>query len=286
LTSNTPTELERRIDDRIDAWRIDVERMAETEGSILVFGQRDDQSIVLKIIRNQGDEWHSGNILSAFDGNGIVRVLDSVGGAVLLERLNPGSSLVSMALNGADDEATAILADVVGRMSPRTPASTTPTVQEWADGFARHAASGGGQIPRPLFEAAQRVYSQLCASQSRPRLLHGDLHHYNVLLDSQRGWLAIDPKGVIGEPEYELGAALRNPYERSELFTNPVTIRRRVDGFARTLRLDAERILAWAFAQAVLSCIWAVEDGFLVRPGHACIVLANTIRPMLTVAHQ
>ncbi len=65
-----------------------------------------------------------------------------------------------------------------------------------------------------------------------------------------------------------------------------MTIRRRVDGFARTLQLEAERILAWAFAQAVLSCIWAVEDGFLVRPGHAWIVLANTIRPMLAVGHQ
>jgi streptomycin 6-kinase len=40
-----------------------------------------------------------------------------------------------------------------------------------------------------------------------------DLHHYNVLSDSGRGWLAIDPKGLVGEVEYEVGAAIRNPID-------------------------------------------------------------------------
>ena len=61
-------------------------------------------------------------------------------------------------------------------------------------------------------ERAQRLYVGLCASQTSTRLLHGDLHHYNILRDGDRGWVAIDPKGVVGEVEYEIGAALRNPY--------------------------------------------------------------------------
>jgi streptomycin 6-kinase len=113
------------------------------------------------------------------------------------------------------------------------------------------------------------------------RLLHGDLHHYNVLVDSARGWLAIDAKGVVGEPEYEVGAALRNPWERPELFTEPATIMRRVDRFRRELHLDAERILAWAFAQAVLAAIWAVEDGVIIGPDNAWLALANHIHPMI-----
>jgi len=281
MNSTSSTELRRRVEDRIDAWRICVEHVVETEGSILAFGQRDNQSVVLKVIRNRGDEWRSGDVLSAFEGNGVVRVLDHLYGAVLLERLKPGDSLVSMALTGGDEQATGILADVMGRMSPGAPASSASTVQEWGRAFERHAAGRDGQIPKPLREAAQHVYSRLCASQSTPRLLHGDLHHYNVLLDSERGWLAIDPKGVIGEPEYEVGAALRNPYERPELFTAPATITRRVDRFQRELHLDAGRILAWAFAQAVLAAIWAVEDGFIVRPDNAWLALANNIRPML-----
>jgi streptomycin 6-kinase len=281
MNSTNSAEVRRRVDDRIHAWGIVVERQVETEGSVLAFGQRGDQSVVLKVIRDRGDEWRSGDILNAFAGNGVVRVLDYLDGAVLLERLRPGNSLASMAIDGTDDQATGILADVMGKMSPRAPVGAVPAIQEWAHGFERHAAGGEDQISEPLLEAAQRVYSRLCASQSAQRLLHGDLHHYNVLLDSTRGWLAIDPKGVVGESEYEVGAALRNPYERPELFTEPSTITRRVDRFARELDLNAERILAWAFAQAVLAAIWAVEDGFVVGPDNAWITLANNIHPML-----
>ena len=281
MNSAISTELQCRVNDRIGVWQMAVEHEVETQSSILAFGWRGNQSVVLKVIRNHGDEWHSGDILDAFDGNGVVRVLDRFDGAVWLERLQPGDSLVGMAVNGNDDQATGILADVIGRMYPRAPTSLAPTVQEWARGFERYAAGGDGQIPRPLLDAAQQVYSQLCASQTKPRLLHGDLHHYNVLLDAERGWLAIDPKGVVGEPEYEVGAALRNPYERPELFTEPAIIERRVDRFARELHLDAGRILAWAFAQAALAAIWAVEDGFVIGPDNAWIALANNTRPML-----
>ncbi len=51
---------------------------------------------------------------------------------------------------------------------------------------------------------------ELLLSQGEPVLLHGDLHHYN-LLQHQDTWLAIDPKGVVGEREFEIGAFLRNP---------------------------------------------------------------------------
>jgi streptomycin 6-kinase len=275
------SELRRRAEDRIDAWRIAVEHVVETSGTILAFGQRDNQSVVLKVIRRHADEWRSGDVLTAFEGRGVVRVLDHADGAVLLERLIPGQSLVSLVVNGEDDRATGILADVIGRMSPGAPPSTCPTITDWARGFECSPTCGVDRIPKPLFEAARHVYVQLCATQSRPRLLHGDLHHDNVLLDSTRGWLAVDPKGVIGELEYEVGAAFRNPYERPGLFTEPPTITRRVDRFARELHLSADRILGWAFAQAVLASIWAIEDGCLVRPDHPWIALANNIRPML-----
>jgi streptomycin 6-kinase len=102
-----------------------------------------------------------------------------------------------------------------------------------------------------------------------------------VLLDSERGWLAIDPKGVVGELAYELGAALRNPAEHSELFRQPATIKNRVDCFAKALSLDARRVLGWAFAQAVLSALWELEDDGVLNAGIGWLALANAIRPML-----
>ena len=155
------------------------------------------------------------------------------------------------------------------------------TVQDWARGFERFIATGHNQIPTDLVAAGQRVYLSLCASQRRPKLLHGDLQHYNVLFDSDRGWLAIDPKGVVGEIEYEIGASLRNPCERPDLFPSRATIERRLKQLTNRLNLDFERTLAWAFAQAVLSAIWGVEDGFLVDATNPALKLANVIRPML-----
>ena len=281
----------------------------ETESSVISFGTReviavgthDHQSVVLKVIRRPGDEWRSGEILEAFNGNGLVRVYEYAPGAVLLERLTPGNSLVELSLNGRDEEATDILADVIQQMSfiessmfsfefsasqseasrPGAPRVRCPTVHDWAKGFERYIATGDDQIPTDLVAAGQRVYSSLRASQRQPRLLHGDLQHYNVLLDSDRGWLAIDPKGVVGEVEYEVGAALRNPFERPELFLSLPTIERRLKQFTSRLDLDFERALGWSFAQAVLSAIWVVEDGFAVDATSSSLRLAEAIRPML-----
>lgn len=111
--------------------------------------------------------------------------------------------------------------------------------------------------------------------------LTGLLQHYNVLVDSERGWLAIDPKGVIGEVEYEVGATLRNPIERPELFASRATIERRIRQFTEKLNLDYERVLAWGFVQAVLSAIWDLEDGFAVDAMNPALRLATAIQPML-----
>jgi len=273
--------LQKRLDLLTREWRVTVESTCVTDGSLLAFGRRDGQSVVLKVLRNEGDEWRSGAILEAFDGRGMSRVYEHVGGAVLMERLQPGQSLSDMALGGRDDEATVILADVMAKLCPHASTNAWPAVEDWAAGFDRYAAAGDGRIPRDLVELGQRVYSTLCASQTHRQLLHGDLHHYNVLLDARRGWLAIDPKGVVGEIEYEVGAALRNPVERLELFVQSSTIERRVEHFARKLNRDPARMLAWAFAQAVLAAIWAIEDGSLVDVSHPFIALASAIRPIL-----
>jgi streptomycin 6-kinase len=262
------TELRRRIDERVRHWRVAVERTMDTESSVIIFGRRGGQPVVLKVVRHPGDEWRVGEMLDCFDGGGVVRVHEYIAGAVLMERIIPGDPLVALVRNGRDDDATEILADVIARLSPRASGHGTPTVEAWARGFARYAATGDARIPGDLVEAGQRVYLELCGSQSQPRLLHGDLQHYNVLSDSRRGWLAIDPKGVVGELEYEAGAILRNPYERHEWLIEQSTIEKRIRCLSSKLHLDARRMLAWAFAQAVLSAIWDVEDGIALASTH------------------
>jgi streptomycin 6-kinase len=270
-----------RIEARVRAWGVSVETTLETESSVVAFGTRGGEPVVLKVVRREGDEWGSGEVLEAFGGRGIVRVLAHVPGAVLLERLDPGTPLAEPALAGKDDEATGILAEVIDRMSNSDiDLRRFPSIEDWGKGFDCYLASGDRQIPRDLVEHGRRVYAGLCTTQGERRLLHGDLQHYNVLFDSRRGWVAIDPKGVVGEAEYEVGALLRNPGE-PEVYAHREMVERRVRCYASILGLDPERMVAWGFAQAVLSAIWGVEDGYTLHPGAPPLRLAHVIQPML-----
>ena len=121
-------------------------------------------------------------------------------------------------------------------------------------------------------------YLRLCGTQKNRRLLHGDLHHENVIFDDRRGWLAIDPKGVVGEIEYEIGAALRNPVDRPDLCASREILQRRIQIFEQALHLDTVRAVRWAFAQAVLSAIWSWEDGEPVDNANSPLLLAREIR--------
>src|SRR5262245_37872157 len=138
-------ELWNRVADRTAAWRVVVEGFSETENSVLAFGQRDGQPVVLKVVKSRGEEWRSGWVLDAFEGRGVVRVYEYVEGAMLLERLSPGQSLLTMAQRGADGDATAVLAETIRKMSPRRPPDGVPTARDWGKGFERYSASGDSQ---------------------------------------------------------------------------------------------------------------------------------------------
>jgi streptomycin 6-kinase len=203
--------------------------------------------------------------LRAFDGRGSVRLLeaDPERGVLLLERLRPGTPL---SVVDDDEEATAVAAEVMQQLWRPLPAGHPyPHVAEWAAGLAglrRRFAGTTGPLPRRLVEEAEALFTDLIASMVEPVLLHGDLHHDNILAAERPPWLAIDPKGVVGEPAYEVGALLRNlaPRWRAEAQPGRV-LARRVDQLAGELGFDRERIRGWGFAQAVLAAWWSLEDG-------------------------
>ena len=269
-----------RLAEHARAWSVAIDDTRETESSLIGFGRRAGVPVVLKIVKTRNDEWHSGAIVRAFDGRGVVRAFECADGALLLERITPGDSLERFTVTGRDDEAIDIAADVIGRMGSTAAPRRCATVEQWGEAFSRYLSSGDRSIPRGLVEEGQRRFAALSASQQNVRLLHGDLHHDNVLFDANRGWLAIDPKGVAGEIEYELGAFFRNPIARPDLAVERAVIERRLDRFTRALNLNRDRTLAWVFAQAVLSAIWTIEDGFAVADARLAIELAVLTRKM------
>jgi streptomycin 6-kinase len=219
--------------------------------------------------------------LRHYNGRGVCKLLDADAekGMLLLERLHPGHMLATME---DDDRATEIAAGVIQNLwkssndfsrsettalAPAVVAGevvTTPFIQlkDWFDGFQRlrgQFSGGTGPLPKGSVEAAEALSRDFLSENKDEALLHGDFHHYNVL-ESERGWLAIDPKGVIGPRGYDLGPFLFNPIDRFLSEGNPkVRTERRIAILSVMLGIERERIRAWAFCHAMLSAWWCIE---------------------------
>lgn len=215
--------------------------------------------------------WPDGEIqreieaLRLYAGNGACRLLgaDESCQAMLLERLRPGEMLLATAARD-DDAATRIGADVMRRLWRPVEALPNPgrfkPLAEWFDrAFALHRQFYGGPGPFPpaVLDRAEVVTRDLLASVLRTVLLHGDFHHYNVLSAERAPWLAIDPKGMLGDPGYEVGPFLLNPQGPPK---SAAVLRRRLDILADELADDWERLRAWGIAHAVLSACWSAEN--------------------------
>jgi streptomycin 6-kinase len=208
--------------------------------------------------------------LAAGDGMAALLDADLEAGALLLERVEPGGPLAALAAED-DEAATAVLLDVMRRIHRPVPEPDRfSTVAAWGMAFTelreRHAG-GTGPLPPALVDRAERIYAELVASSAPAVLLHGDLHHDNVLRSSRAGWLAVDPKGLLGEPAFEVGAMLHNPWPDLLRWPDPGRLLvRRVHQLAEGLDVDPERVRAWGFAFAVLAAVWFDEDDEPVDP--------------------
>jgi streptomycin 6-kinase len=107
--------------------------------------------------------------------------------------------------------------------------------------------------------------NDLLANTGESVLLHGDLHHFNILSvgDGERSeWKAIDPFGVIGEKEVEVGAFMRNPNLKLPLSTQQrEALLHRIEIFHEELGFDRQRMLAWSAVYAGLSAWWTISVG-------------------------
>ena len=256
-----------------DRWAIDIgDPLQPLSYNFVATAQRGGQRLVLKLGVPGPDLAREIQALQVLAGEGVVRLLaaDVALGAMLLERLSPGTPLKEL---GDDEQATHIAGALMRKMPRRTPpAGAFPTVADWAAGLQRlrnRFEGKTGPIPADLVEAAEQVYAELLPLSGPAVLLHGDFHHANILKSESRGWVAIDPQGVIGEPEYEVGVLLHNPFPEVATWSDLEGVTaRRLDQLSEEAGFDRQRIVKWGMAQAVLSACWDLEDHGKVETGH------------------
>ncbi|MFI0407650.1 aminoglycoside phosphotransferase family protein [Actinomadura sp. 3N508] len=209
--------------------------------------------------------------LRFYDGRGAVRLLahDPARGALLLERATPGTMARSL-VPATDEEATAAVIAVMGRLhrTPPPPDCPLPELSTVSTSFKDHLRRfpGDDPLPRHLVERAGRLFDELCSDGTDRVVLHGDLHHDNVLRATREPWLAIDPHGYVGDRGYEAGALLYNPDldDRDDDLLKLVPAR--IEQLADGMSLPIERVRAWGFVTAVLSEVWTAEAWTPLEP--------------------
>ncbi len=224
----------------------------------------DGTEVVVKACSPTGEFLQESTALRLYDGHGVAQLLvcDTADEVMLLEGLQPGTVLTTME---DDEQAISIAASVMRQLWRPVPAEHPfKSVFDWGKGFTRlrqHFGGGNGPFPKALLEEAETLYAELSASMAASVLLHGDLHQDNILAATHQPWLAIDPKGLIGEPAYETGSLLRNPLPEILQVPQPRRLlARRIDQLAEELGLDRARVRNWGLAQSVLAAWWSIED--------------------------
>ncbi len=230
----------------------------ETAHSWLLPVRYDGQAAILKLRKPTSDEVYTAAMLKFYGGYGAVRVLESDGNATLMERADCARSLMEMAAGGEDEAAADILAATAQqlhapRLEPR-PAGLETLDLHFKPLFAR-------QAERVELRAAAAAAQALLDEPRDQVVLHGDLHHNNVVFDDARGWLAIDPKGLLGERTYDVANLLCNPRDQASIALNTDRASLMAALYADRLGLEPQRVLQFALAHAGLSAAWSLMDG-------------------------
>ncbi len=191
--------------------------------------------VVLKVTPPWDDEAdEEADALRQWDGDGAVPLLrhDRERRALLLGRAQPGDDLASL-----DEDAATAIAVSLGRRLWRP--ATGPPFRWIGDHVPRWLQRPEDGPGRRLIPVARSLLAELDVGAAT--LVHGDFHHHN-LLSSGAGYVAIDPKPMLGEPEYDVASFL----------WNPISYRMRLDITERRLAafaaagLDEWRMRAWA----------------------------------------
>ncbi|WP_340607676.1 aminoglycoside phosphotransferase family protein [Xenorhabdus stockiae] len=232
----------------------------KTHTSQLLPVMKDGTKAMLKLTHDE-DEQIGSNLMGWWDGEGAAKVLAHHDGALLMERATGSESLTNLSRTGDDDKACRIICTVANRLhtSQQKALPALTPLSHWFRALEPMAQTYGG-----ILTHCNRAAQILLSAPRDVVALHGDLHHANILHFGAQGWLAIDPKGLIGERGFDYANMFTNPDLADP--NPPVAIiserfAKRLAIVTEMARLDRERMLLWIMAWCGLSTVWFLEEG-------------------------
>ncbi|WP_375449878.1 aminoglycoside phosphotransferase family protein [uncultured Devosia sp.] len=218
---------------------------------------------VLKILKPVAavEERRGAALMNWYGGEGAATIFDMHGDTIFMEWLD-GGTLGDAVRAGHDDDATIALCTLTAslhRARDGAPEGLLPLRQRFQALFDTDVRQWP-YTARDLYARATGVALTLFDKPAASIPLHGDLHHDNIM-SSDRGWLAIDPKGLLGDPLYDVANVFRNPHGAPNLVSDPRRIQALADAFAARLGFNRKRVLGWAAAHCALSACWDLAAG-------------------------
>jgi streptomycin 6-kinase len=257
------SEFPRLLSDCVDRWDLSLEAISpHMSFNFIVFAlDSSARRVVLKMGVPHPEQRTEMEALRHYAGRGCVECLGAAPelGALLMNRVVPGTMLLEM---GDDESQAAIAAKAMSALTTPVPQRhALPAFGEQlrgaiADVRAIHG-NGAGPLPERLFALVGQVWNEIEKAKPADVLLHGDLHHENLLYDNDRGWVAIDPKGVIGAPILQVGRFMWNRLPDDEAAMKQ-TVQRRSEILAAEINCGAKAVLEGALVDSMLSTCWSV----------------------------
>jgi streptomycin 6-kinase len=243
------------------------------------------QPVALKVGVPHSELFTEMEALALYEGKRATRLLgaDRELGAFLMQRLQPGTMLWELGDNRRETE---IAASIMRELSvPVPPTHGLPTFRRWVERAFRLTRTEWDpqeRMPRDLVDKAEEAFEEIDQGATEHIVLHGDLHHENILLDDGSGWTAIDPKGVIGAPCLEVGRFMQNQLPGSaQAERREKMVRERAQILSAELGYSAETVAASSLVDCVLSHCWGFEEDGLGPHWHEGIELARLLCRMM-----
>jgi streptomycin 6-kinase len=252
------------LDYYLAAWNLsNPQFLTQTPTSHIYTVMHGGETVILKLLTPYGVEERIGALaLRYFDGRGAVRLLCHDDDAHLLEYA-AGDELVMLVERGDDEQATRIIAQVIKQLHSvpqETPRDGLHRLDRWFQELFTKAAADKQAGFESIFVRGASLAERLLADPREVRVLHGDIHHRNIR-QSSRGWLAFDPKGLVGERTYDCANTLCNPFPWTETVHNETRLLTNAAILADELEIDLPRLLEFTYAYTCLSASWSLSGG-------------------------
>ena len=230
-----------------------------TRSAALLPVLRYGEPAILKLYNDEHQQ-RGADLMAWWGGDGAARVFAKDNSALLMERAQNSSSLAQLTYAGQDDEACYILCETAARLHAvrRRPLPELVELTDWFRELEPAADKYGGILTR-----CAKIARTILAEPRDRVVLHGDLHHDNVLNFGDRGWLAIDPHGLVGERGFDFANIFTNP-DLSDpsrpVATEPGRFLLRLSIVVERSQLERQRLLHWILAWTGLSAAWFLND--------------------------